>query len=90
MRLGYDLRDKRGGYLKRHCIQLTQLGCLVPVPPLLTGSDNSSRSLAVHVWPVIDGIRASLIARPNGSSSSSISDNHERTQRVFTISFVGT
>ena len=59
-------------------------------PPLLTGSDNSSRSLAVHVWPVIDGIRASLIARPNGSSSSSISDNHERTQRVFTISFVGT
>ena len=34
-----------------------------PSPPFLTGSASSSRSLVVHVWPVIDDIRASRIAR---------------------------
>ena len=38
-----------------------------PSPPFLIGSASSSRSLVVHVWPVIDGIRASLIACSNGS-----------------------
>ena len=46
-----------------------------PSPPFLNGSVSSSRSLVVHVWPVIDGIWTTLIARSNGSSSSSISDN---------------
>ena len=46
-----------------------------PSPHFLNGSVSSSRSLVVHVWPVIDGIWTSLIARSNGSSSSSISDN---------------
>ena len=45
-----------------------------PSLPFLTGSTSSSRSRVVHVSPVIDGIRASLIVRSNGSSSFSISD----------------
>ena len=46
-----------------------------PSPTFLTGSASSSRSLVVHVWSVIDGVGVSLIARSNGSSNSSISDN---------------
>ena len=34
-----------------------------PSARFLTGSASSSRSLVVHVWPVIDDIRASRIAR---------------------------
>ena len=57
-------------------IQLAQpTGFSSPNPPFLTGSASSSRSLVVHVWPVIDSIRGSLIVRSNGSNSYSISDN---------------
>ena len=62
MRLGYDLRDKRGGYLKRHRVfESSSLneGVSSPSPPFLTGS--GSRSLVVQVCPEIYGIRASLI-----------------------------
>ena len=34
-----------------------------PSPPFLTGSASSSHSLVVHVWPVIDCVRTSLLAR---------------------------
>ena len=55
-------------------IQLAQrTGFSSSSSPFLTGSASSSRSLVVHVWPVIDGIRPSPIARSNGSSNSSIS-----------------
>ena len=77
MRLGYDLGDKRGGYLRDIACSnpARSTGFSSPTLPFLTSSASSSRSLVVHVWPAIDGIRASLIARSNGSSSSSISDN---------------
>ena len=45
--------------------------------------NSSNNSLVVHVWPVIDGIRTSLIVRPKGSSSSAISDISKYTLSDF-------
>ena len=81
MRLGYDFRNKRGIACSNPA---RSTGFSSPSPPFLTGSASSSRSLVVHVWPVIDGTRLSLIACSNGSSSSSISDIS-----IYTLSDLG-